>query len=103
MGNISGRALLLVVALVFAMATAISVLPWLKQHIVASTVIASVCVVVGMWLERWSIIVSTITHPRLIPWSSYLPTATEYVNSKNYYWNIHICYNGINSRHGILY
>ncbi len=78
MGNISGRALLLVVALVFAMASAISVLPWLKQHIVASTVIASVCVVVGMWLERWSIIVSTLTHPRLIPWSSYLPTATEW-------------------------
>jgi molybdopterin-containing oxidoreductase family membrane subunit len=45
---------------------------------VASTVIASFCVVVGMWLERWTIIVPTLTHPRLIAWAAYTPTATEW-------------------------
>ncbi len=76
--NVSGRALLLIVAIAFAIATGISLLPWLKRHIVASTVIASFCVVVGMWLERWNIIVPTMAHPRLIPWSGYTPTATEW-------------------------
>lgn len=77
-GDISGRAILLIVAIAFAIATGISILPWLKQHIVASTVIASFCVVIGMWLERWNIIVPTLTHPRLIPWGGYTPTATEW-------------------------
>jgi molybdopterin-containing oxidoreductase family membrane subunit len=70
--------LLLIVATTFAVATGISVLPWLKQHIVASTVIASFCVVIGMWLERWNIVVPTMTHPRLIRWSGYNPTTTEW-------------------------
>jgi Ni/Fe-hydrogenase subunit HybB-like protein len=77
-GDVSGRTLLLIVATTFAVATGISVLPWLKQHIVASTVIASFCVVIGMWLERWNIVVPTMTHPRLIRWSGYNPTTTEW-------------------------
>lgn len=77
-GNISGRTLLLFIASAFAFVTGISVLPWLKRHIVASTVIASFCVVVGMWLERWNIVVPTMVHPRLIPWAGYNPTATEW-------------------------
>jgi molybdopterin-containing oxidoreductase family membrane subunit len=77
-GDVSGRALLIIVAIASAVATGISVLPWLKRHIVASTVIASFCVVVGMWLERWTIIVPTLTHPRLIAWAGYTPTATEW-------------------------
>ena len=77
-GNVSGRTLLLIVAIAFAVATGISVLPWLKRHIVASTVIASFCVVVGMWLERWNIVVPTLTHPRLMAWAGYTPTATEW-------------------------
>jgi Ni/Fe-hydrogenase subunit HybB-like protein len=76
--NASGRILLYLVAGAFVAATGISVLPWLKQHIVTSTVIASFCVVVGMWLERWNIVVPTMTHPRLIPWNGYAPTATEW-------------------------
>jgi Ni/Fe-hydrogenase subunit HybB-like protein len=76
-GSISGRSALLSVAIAFAIATGISMLPWLKRHLVASTVIASVCIVIGMWLERWNIIVPTVTHPRLIAWRGYIPTATE--------------------------
>jgi molybdopterin-containing oxidoreductase family membrane subunit len=30
-----------------------------------------------MWLERWLIIVPVITHPRLAPVTTYLPTGTE--------------------------
>ncbi len=77
-GGISGRTMLLIGAMAFAIATGISALPWLKRNLVGSTVIASFCVVAGMWLERWHIVVPTVTHPRLMPWSSYLPTATEW-------------------------
>ncbi len=57
---------------------AVSSLPWLKQHMVAATVVASVCIVFGMWLERWIIIVPTLSHPLLIEWARYTPTLTEW-------------------------
>ncbi|MBZ0275334.1 MAG: hypothetical protein K8I60_04280, partial [Anaerolineae bacterium] len=31
------------------------------------------------WMERWNIVVPTVTHPRLIPYSSYAPTTIEIV------------------------
>jgi Ni/Fe-hydrogenase subunit HybB-like protein len=31
-----------------------------------------------MWLERWNIIIPTLTHPRMIAWTSYTPTVTEW-------------------------
>jgi len=77
-GPVGGRAMLYIAAIVLAIATGISVLPWLKRHIVASTTIASFCVVAGMWLERWNIVVPTLTHPRLILWGYYAPTLTEW-------------------------
>ncbi len=77
-GNFSGRVVLFIVTIFLAIVTGIGFLPWLKQHIVTSTVIASFCIVVGMWLERWNIVVPTMTHPRLIPWAGYTPTATEW-------------------------
>jgi Ni/Fe-hydrogenase subunit HybB-like protein len=76
--DVNGRVWLFVAAIAFIVAAGISALPWLKRHIVFSTVIASFCVVVGMWLERWNIIVPTMTHPRLIPWAGYTPTTTEW-------------------------
>ncbi len=51
--------------------------PWLKARPVTASVIAAGCVVVGMYLERWNIIVPTMTHPRLIPYALYSPTLTE--------------------------
>lgn len=50
---------------------------WLKANPVTSTVIASALVVVGMWLERWNIIIPTVTHPMLVPYSTYTPSLTE--------------------------
>lgn len=50
---------------------------WFKAHPVTATVIASVLVVVGMWLERWNIIIPTVTHPMLVPYSTYMPSLTE--------------------------
>jgi Ni/Fe-hydrogenase subunit HybB-like protein len=61
----------------FAFGIGVGAAPWLRAHPVSSTVIAAVLVVIGMWLERWNIIVPTMTHPRLIPFATYLPTATE--------------------------
>ena len=30
-----------------------------------------------MWLERWNIIIPTVTHPMLVPYSTYTPSLTE--------------------------
>jgi Ni/Fe-hydrogenase subunit HybB-like protein len=49
-----------------------------RLRTITGTVIASVCVVVGMWLERFLIIVPTLSHPRLTyNWGSYRPTWVE--------------------------
>jgi molybdopterin-containing oxidoreductase family membrane subunit len=37
----------------------------LGRHAVGRTVTASVCIVVGMWLERYLIVVPTLANPRL--------------------------------------
>jgi len=50
---------------------------WLKEHPVTATVIAAAFVVVGMWLERWNIIIPTVTHPMLVPYATYTPSLTE--------------------------
>lgn len=50
---------------------------WLKNRPVTAAAIASIFVVAGMWLERWNIIIPTMTHPRLIPYTTYQPTMTE--------------------------
>lgn len=77
-GALSPRELLLVVGTVLFLLMVFSTLFWFKQHMVAGTVIASICVVAGMWLERWNIIVPTVTHPYLVRWTNYVPTATEW-------------------------
>ena len=50
---------------------------WLKANPVAAKFIAAILVVIGMWLERWNIVVGTTTHAMLIPYISYLPSLTE--------------------------
>lgn len=50
---------------------------WLKQHPISTAVIAGSGVIAGTWIERWNIIVPTLTRPRMIEWSSYIPTITE--------------------------
>jgi molybdopterin-containing oxidoreductase family membrane subunit len=49
-----------------------------RLRTITGTVIASACVVIGMWLERFLIIVPTLSHPRLtFNWGSYSPTWVE--------------------------
>lgn len=55
----------------------LSVSQWLKAHPVAATVIASGFVVAGMWLERWNIVIPTVTHPMLVRYATYTPSLTE--------------------------
>jgi Ni/Fe-hydrogenase subunit HybB-like protein len=64
--------------ILFVIGIGLGASPWLKARPVTASVIASACVVVGMWLERWNIIVPTMTHPRLIPYAIYMPTLTEF-------------------------
>ena len=72
------RQTLIVLTTIFGFLAGVTILPWLKEHLVEGTVIASACVVIGMWLERWNIIVPTMTHPRLIGNSAYAPSLTEW-------------------------
>jgi molybdopterin-containing oxidoreductase family membrane subunit len=51
----------------------------LRHHAIGKTVIASASVVVGMWLERLTIIVPTLSNPRLpFPEGQYWPTWIEW-------------------------
>jgi molybdopterin-containing oxidoreductase family membrane subunit len=49
-----------------------------RLRTIANTTIAAVCVVIGMWLERFVIVVPTLANPRLpAATSSYAPTWVE--------------------------
>ncbi len=72
-----GYLLLLLAALALLMA-GVSLLPWLKRHLVAASVTASALVLLGMWLERWNIVVPSLARGRLIPFLWYRPTLTEW-------------------------
>lgn len=49
-----------------------------RTRTVTGTVIASIAVNIGMWLERYTIIVPTLSHPRLtFNWGNYAPTWVE--------------------------
>jgi Ni/Fe-hydrogenase subunit HybB-like protein len=49
-----------------------------KLRTITGTVIASITVIVGMWLERFLIIVPTLSQTRLtFNWGSYRPTLVE--------------------------
>lgn len=56
----------------------VPILAWSRTRTVTGTVIASVSVTIGMWLERYTIVVPTLSHPRL-PWAEgrYTPTWVE--------------------------
>ena len=49
-----------------------------KTRTIAGTVVASICVTIGMWLERFTIVVPTLINPRLATGTSfYHPTWVE--------------------------
>ena len=55
-----------------------AILVWRRGRTPLGTFVASICVVTGMWLERFLIVVPSLTRPRLaFEWASYLPTWTE--------------------------
>ena len=56
----------------------VPLLAWSRTRTVAGTVIASISINIGMWLERYTIVVPTLSRPRL-PWAEglYTPTWVE--------------------------
>jgi molybdopterin-containing oxidoreductase family membrane subunit len=56
----------------------VSILARRKTRTITGTVIASISVNIGMWLERFTIVVPTLSQPRL-PWAKplYSPTWVE--------------------------
>ena len=77
-GQVSYRSILWVFIIVELIITGIGAAYWFKTRLVGATFVAACAVVVGMWLERWIIIVPTMTHPYLIAYSKYQPTITEF-------------------------
>lgn len=77
LANVNTRTVVWILQLAFAVGTGLGLSLWLKRELVAASVIAGACVVVAMWLERWLIIIPVLTHPRLVSYSTYLPTLTE--------------------------
>jgi len=71
------RQALWVLLAVEALLAGIGIAAWFKDKLAAASVTASVLVLLGMWLERWNIIVPTMTHPYLVPYATYLPSLTE--------------------------
>src|SRR4030095_5020798 len=56
------------------------ILAFKRLRTIAGTVVASIGIVIVMWLERFLIIVPTLSHPRLtFNWGSYKPTWVEVV------------------------
>ncbi len=55
------------------------ILAFNRTRTIAGTVIASIAIVIGMWLERFIIIIPTLANPRLhqYPQGSYLPSIIE--------------------------
>lgn len=72
------RLAMFILAIVLLLISGIAILPWLKAHWIASSLIAAGAVVVSMWLERWNLVIPTLTRPRLIPYTIYIPTLTEW-------------------------
>ncbi|MEW6406160.1 MAG: hypothetical protein AB1649_30615, partial [Chloroflexota bacterium] len=62
---------------VFLFLALLGVTKYFKTRLVPATVIASSFVLFGMWMERWNILMPTLTHARLIPYTTYDPTLTE--------------------------
>ncbi len=56
----------------------LAILIWRRGRTAAGTCLVSVSIVVGMWLERFLIVVPSLTEPRLaFQWATYQPTWVE--------------------------
>ncbi|MDH5507044.1 MAG: polysulfide reductase NrfD, partial [Anaerolineae bacterium] len=75
--NLSLRTLLWFLIIIELSIAGIGLALWLKPKPVDATLLAAIAVIIAMWLERWYIIVPTMTHPYLILFSQYNPTITE--------------------------
>lgn len=75
--DVGVRTLLWASVLLFLIGMGLGVSRWLTARPVTSAVLAGGFVLIGMWLERWNIIVPTMTHPRLVAYAIYQPTLTE--------------------------
>jgi hypothetical protein len=71
------RTFLIFLLLVNLIIVGLFVALWFKTRPILATLFAAFLVLAGMWLERWNIIIPTLTHPYLVDFSTYTPTMTE--------------------------
>jgi molybdopterin-containing oxidoreductase family membrane subunit len=64
---------------VFNLVIPFPILAWNRTRTIAGTVVASISIIIGMWLERFIIIIPTLANPRLRQYAqgSYLPSIVE--------------------------
>jgi molybdopterin-containing oxidoreductase family membrane subunit len=64
---------------VFNLVIPFPILAWNRTRTIAGTVVASISIMIGMWLERFIIIIPTLANPRLRHYAhgSYLPSIVE--------------------------
>jgi len=71
------RTVLMLLLLINLVIAGLAMALWFKTRPILATLVAAFLVLVGMWLERWNIIIPTLTHPYLVDFSTYTPTITE--------------------------
>ena len=55
------------------------ILAWRRTRTILGVVVASISINIGMWLERWTVIVPSLARPRLpYGWGTYTPTWVEW-------------------------
>jgi len=55
------------------------ILAWRRTRTILGVIVASISINIGMWLERWTVIVPSLARPRLpYGWGAYTPTWTEW-------------------------
>jgi molybdopterin-containing oxidoreductase family membrane subunit len=63
----------------FCFMVPVPILAWRRTRTVFGVVVASISINIGMWLERYTVIVPSLARPRLpYGWGSYTPTWTEW-------------------------
>jgi Ni/Fe-hydrogenase subunit HybB-like protein len=63
----------------FCFVLPLPILAWRRTRTIFGVVVASISINIGMWLERYTVIVPSLARPRLpYPWGSYTPTWIEW-------------------------
>jgi molybdopterin-containing oxidoreductase family membrane subunit len=65
--------------ILFCAIVPLPILAWRRTRTIFGIVVASISINIGMWMERWTVIVPSLARPRLpYSWGAYIPTWIEW-------------------------